>query len=67
MATNPLDRKWTAEEYLAYDDASDIRHEFLNGKLIAKIYETSNHSIIVSNTSAILWQLARKNACRARL
>jgi len=33
-------------EYLAYDDGTDIRHELVNGELVAMSVETGKHGAI---------------------
>jgi len=67
MVTNPLDRKWTVEEYLAYDEESDIRHEFIDGEIYAMSGGTDNHTLITTNISGMLWQATKSSKCRARV
>lgn len=67
MASNPIDRKWTAQDYIAYDDASDIRHEFLNGEIYAMSGGTDKHVDIITNTSGALWQVTKSSNCRTRV
>jgi len=66
MATNPIDRKWTSEDYLAYDDVSDILHEFHYGRILAKPGSTANHTDIVSNVTAVISLATREAGCRVR-
>jgi len=66
MATDPLDRKWTVEEYLAYDDASDIRHEYVKGDVYAMSGGTDKHVDIISNVNTALFQATRAKKCRVR-
>jgi len=58
MATTPI-RKWTPDDYLAFDDESDIKHEFMNGDIYAMSGGTERRSIITSNILGSLWQSTR--------
>ena len=40
-------KKFTLEEYLAYDDGTDIRYELVNGELVAMSVSTAIHAFIV--------------------
>lgn len=54
-------RKMTVEEYLAYDEASDIRNEYIDGEIIPMGGGTGSHNIIVANaTSAFVIALAER-------
>lgn len=35
MVANPIHDKWTVEEYLAFEEESEIRHEFVDGQIVA--------------------------------
>jgi Uma2 family endonuclease len=39
-------RRMALVEYLAYDDGTDIRHELVNGELVAMSVETGKHGAI---------------------
>jgi Uma2 family endonuclease len=40
---------WTVEEYLAFERASDQRHEYYDGEIFDIVGGTSNHSLIIGN------------------
>ncbi len=59
MASNPIPRKWTVEEYFALEAESDIRHEFVDGDIFAMAGGTENHSLITGNTFLAIGQRVR--------
>lgn len=67
MATNPIDRKYTVEEYLGIEENSDIRYEFIDGEIYAMSGGTDKHVDIISNISGALWQALRDKDCRHRV
>jgi Uma2 family endonuclease len=58
-------RRYTVEEYLAMEEKSEIRHEFVNGKLISMAGASANHHDISGNVFAFLHSALRGRACRA--
>ena len=42
-------RQMTVEDYLAFDEASEIRNEFIDGELYAMPGGTGNHNVIVAS------------------
>jgi Uma2 family endonuclease len=65
MAMNPVNRLWTFEEYLAYEDETGIKHEFINGEIYAMTGGTFEHGQIANNVGAELRAQVRKTDCRA--
>lgn len=60
----PHQHYWTEADYLAFEAASDIKHEFANGAIIAMTGASWKHNVICVNTSTTLnVQLATKD-CR---
>ena len=56
-------RRLTPQEYLAIDEASEIRHEFLDGEIFAMSGATFWHTLIKDNLSqALRNKLAAKDA-----
>lgn len=56
-------RRLTPQEYLAIDEASEIRHEFLDGEIFAMSGATFWHTLIKDNLSRTLGnKLAAKDA-----
>lgn len=52
------------EEYLAGEDSSDIRHEFIGGAIHAMAGGTREHSAITANAIVSLGSQLRGKACR---
>lgn len=63
MAAQPA-APMTVEEYLAYDRASETKHEFYNGELLAMAGASYDHNTIVGNTFASLRAGLRGGPCR---
>ena len=45
----PAAKRWTIEEFLAWDDGTDRRYELVGGEVVAMAPTTQEHSAIVSN------------------
>src|SRR5919201_336187 len=58
------DRPLTVEEYFALEEASPVRHEYVNGEIYAMSGATRRHSRIAVNIAARLWHAARGGPCR---
>ena len=54
----------TVEEYLEFEKTSEVRHEFVDGKLFAMAGETLVHDDIVLNIVEILRPQARAKSCK---
>lgn len=57
-------RNMTADEFLAWEIASDAKHEFIDGDIIAFAGASPNHAQITHNLSGILYNRLRKGGCR---
>ncbi len=64
MATPKERIRYTVEQYLAMERASDIRHEFLDGYVYAMAGESEEHGIITNNFNGLLWTRLRGSGCR---
>ena len=64
MATNRVPRKWSFEEYLAYEIESEIKHEYIDGEIYAMAGSTENHSLIMMNTTTEINLQLRDTLCR---
>lgn len=53
MVTN-VQKKWTVEEYLAFERASDEKHEYYAGEIFATSGASRRHNIIVINAGTTL-------------
>ena len=64
--TMAIDRilQMTVEEYFAFDEASDIRYEYIDGEVIALTGGTYDHGLIMANASGELRQLLKGSDCR---
>jgi Uma2 family endonuclease len=49
MVTNQVPRYWTVEEYLAYEEETGIKHEYIDGEIYAISGGTNKHSRIAAN------------------
>jgi Uma2 family endonuclease len=57
-------KKWTAEQYLEFEHASQERHEFVDGDVYLMTGSSKNHNLIVSNVITILNLQLRSRPCR---
>jgi Uma2 family endonuclease len=53
----------TVEEYLAFDRASDIKHEYYGGEVFAMTGGSPEHSVITMNVGASLHAQLRRRPC----
>jgi Uma2 family endonuclease len=51
-------------EYLAFEDASPLKHEFVAGEVYAMSGATTRHNLITLNIVRRLWEPARAHGCR---
>jgi Uma2 family endonuclease len=54
----------SVEDYLAGEDGSDVRHEYIDGGLYAMTGANDRHGLIVGNIQAALRPLVRGTGCR---
>ena len=54
----------TVEEYIEFEEQSDVRHEFINGNLIPMPGTTDDHNEICFNITALLKQTLSKQGFR---
>jgi len=55
--------RYDFEEYLAYERASEVRHDFLAGELFAMVGASRRHNLIVTNLVAALRPRLRGTGC----
>jgi Uma2 family endonuclease len=53
----------TIDEYLAFEETSGVRHEFVGGDLYAQAGASRRHNLIAMNMAALLWNAARDGDC----
>lgn len=56
-------KHWTEEEYLAFERASETRHEFVNGDVYAMSGASLRHARLVNNLFLALGPKARSQGC----
>lgn len=56
--------RWTLEQYLALERASDVRHEYFDGIVYALVGGTQVHSAISAAMSGLLFGALRGSPCR---
>lgn len=64
MAHPAPDRPLSVDEYLAREDASPVRHEYVAGEVYALAGETRRHNQVTGNVFARLWSAVRGGPCR---
>jgi Uma2 family endonuclease len=57
-------RRYTVEEYIAIEEKSEVRHEFIDGIMIAIAGSSPEHGVVVLNIGAKLHGLLRGKPCR---
>jgi Uma2 family endonuclease len=63
MASNPIS-KITEEQYLAIDRAAELRSEFVDGEVFARVGVTNRHALLQRNLFGELYVALRGKACR---
>lgn len=58
------ERLFTVEEYIEFEETSEIRHEFHFGHLLPIVATTDVHNEIIQNITAYLYPEFRKRGCR---
>jgi Uma2 family endonuclease len=54
----------TLEEYLAFEEKSAIKHEYIAGEVFAMSGVTTRHNLLTLNLSRLLHGAARRRGCR---
>ncbi len=55
--------KMSAQEYLAWEDAQDERHEYVDGEIVAMVGVRMNHNLITGNAYAAFRQAFKGGPC----
>ncbi|MGD9857320.1 MAG: Uma2 family endonuclease [Planctomycetaceae bacterium] len=63
MSTSAF-KRYTVDEYLAFERASDIKHEFYDGEIFAMAGATEGHNLIVGNLVRRLGNALDGRPCR---
>jgi Uma2 family endonuclease len=56
--------RWTEAQYLAFERASEEKHEFIDGEVVAMSGASENHNLIVASTIGNLLTQVRKKMCK---
>jgi Uma2 family endonuclease len=64
MNPNPI-RKMTPDEFLAFERASDERHEYRDGMIVAMSGAKLNHNKISTNVNGLLWRHLKGKDCES--
>lgn len=56
--------RWTEDEYLAFERASDSRHEYHDGEIYNMVGGSSRHAQIIANAIIALGTALRERSCR---
>jgi Uma2 family endonuclease len=58
--SSPVPTRFTAAEYLALERASDRKHEFVDGMIVAMAGARLPHNVLTANITSALVQLAKR-------
>ena len=53
-----------AEEYFAFEESSEVRHEFHNGELFIVAGTTKTHNLLVDNVKDVIKKEFRPRGCQ---
>ena len=65
MVSERLPNKMTVEEYLAHEQETGIKHEYIDGEIFAMAGGSRHHTAIITNCSGELREQVRKKPCQA--
>ncbi len=60
---DPIPRKWTIDEWLAYEEETHTRYEYIDGDIYAMSGGTATHSRIIMNLTQALGRLINWSTC----
>ena len=49
VVAEPAEKRWTVDEFLAWDDGTDRRYELVDGQVVAMAPPSETHGTIVAN------------------
>jgi Uma2 family endonuclease len=62
--TRPAGRLMSLDEYLAFEEKSPVKHEYVSGEVYAMTGVTTRHNLITLNIATHLRDAARSHGCR---
>jgi len=63
MTPNSISNKMSPEEFLAFERASDEKHEYRDGEIVAMSGARLDHNRISTNITALLWHGLKGKGC----
>ena len=63
MAVPSHDLELSIDDYLKLEESSDIRHEYVGGRIFAMTGATDAHNALVTNLTALIWPHVRASGC----
>jgi Uma2 family endonuclease len=63
MAALPATKRLSVEEFLAWEDQQQERHEFVDGEIFAMAGASLNHNLIINNLILALTAQLRRRGC----
>jgi Uma2 family endonuclease len=64
MSSAAPEKRWTVEEYLAFEQESAVRHEYFYGEIFAIVGGGENHANIITSTQFCLYGQLDQKHCR---
>ncbi len=65
MTPNPIPQKMSPVEFLAFERASDEKHEYRDGEIVAMCGARRAHNKISTNVSGLIWQHLKGKECES--
>ncbi len=65
MTPNPISKKMSPEAFLAFERASDQKHEYRDGEIVAMSGARRAHNKISTNVSGLIWQNLKGKDCES--
>ena len=55
--------QWTAAEYLTFERESTVKHEFIDGQVVAMSGASRNHNLIAGNVTGLMFNQLAERPC----
>ena len=65
MTPNPIPKTMSPEAFLAFERASDEKHEYRDGEIVAMSGARRAHNKISTNVSGLIWQQLKGKDCES--
>ena len=67
MSALPVQKLWTAEDYLAWERKQDFKHELIDNLIVSMTGATFAHNLVAGNIMASLHSQFRGKSCRVHM